>query len=947
MRRLFYSLFLIFYSLFPSETLAQRFGGNPSTVNWRQINTDTVRVIYPTGLQAQAQRVVNLTHHLNQTTGQTIGDRTKKIDIVLQNQTTISNAYVGLAPWRSEFFMTPMQNSLQLGSVSWTDNLAMHEYRHVQQYMNFREGLSKWAYFIAGEQGQGLANSMAVPDWFFEGDAVFQETVMSPQGRGRLPDFFNGYRSIFEAGKKYSYMKLRNGSIKDYVPDHYQLGYLLVAYGRLTQGPEFWKKVTQDAVRFKPFFYPFQGAVKKNSGKAYKTFVKEALEYVKKDIPVSNSEVNTVQLTKKGRRYITDYHFPHMLGMDSTVVLKRSYRHVPAFYLLTAKGEEKIAVKDIGLDNYFAYKNGRLVYSIFKPHSRWSWKDYSGINILDIHTGKKTRLTTGTKYFSPDISHDNFKIVAAEAAPSGKSQLVILDAANGNIIQELPNPEEYFFTYPSFSKNDKEIFSAIRNIAGQMALIAIHIETGRQRILVPFSYKPIAFTRVRGDYVVFTASYKGKDQVWAWNDATGELNLLAGHFTGSYEADLDTENGNLLYSRFTADGNQLYREKISQPQVVSNADWLNVSTEIYAGEALNWRSNADLKSVPDIAPGETPYKKGFRIFNFHSWRPWYEQPDWSLSIYSENVLNTFKSELYYQYNQNEGFHKFGFNGTYGGFYPWITGGASYTFERFFADGPLDSDLTRTFKWDEFNANLGLRLPLNFSGGKHYRFLTLAATFNDQQLFFKNTPSGKPENQHFNYVQGNLTWNMQVQQAVQHIFPRFAHTFSVQQRTAIGNVSANQFLASASVYLPGILPTHSFVLGASYQARDTLSEYFFTNNFALARGYPGIDFPRMWKGAVNYHFTIAYPDWGFANVLYFQRIRANLFYDYSAVKSLRSSTVTPLRSVGTEVYFDIKLWNQQAISLGFRYSRLLDAESFQNQPNANQWEFIIPLNLFPK
>ncbi len=233
MRRLFYSLFLISYSLFPSETLAQRFGGNPSTV---KLATDQYRYgqgdLSSTGLKAQAKRVVNLTHHLNQTTAQPLATRSRKIDIVLQNQTTISNAYVGLAPWRSEFFMTPMQNSLQLGSVSWTDNLAMHEYRHVQQYMNFREGLSKWAYFIAGEQGQGLANSMAVPDWFFEGDAVFQETVMSPQGRGRLPDFFNGYRSICEAGKKYSYMKLRNGSMKDYVPDHYQLGYLLVAYGQ-------------------------------------------------------------------------------------------------------------------------------------------------------------------------------------------------------------------------------------------------------------------------------------------------------------------------------------------------------------------------------------------------------------------------------------------------------------------------------------------------------------------------------------------------------------------------------------------------------------------------------------------------------------------------------------------------------------------------------------------
>jgi hypothetical protein len=42
---------------------------------------------------------------------------------VLQNQTTISNAYVGLGPFRSEFFLTPAQNSFELGSlpglISW------------------------------------------------------------------------------------------------------------------------------------------------------------------------------------------------------------------------------------------------------------------------------------------------------------------------------------------------------------------------------------------------------------------------------------------------------------------------------------------------------------------------------------------------------------------------------------------------------------------------------------------------------------------------------------------------------------------------------------------------------------------------------------------------------------------------------------------------------------
>jgi hypothetical protein len=99
--------------------------------------------------------------------------------------------------------------------------------------------------------------------------------------------------------------------------------------------------------------------------------------------------------------------------------------------------------------------------------------------------------------------------------------------------------------------------------------------------------------------------------------------------------------------------------------------------------------------------------------------------------------------------------------------------------------------------------------------------------------------------------------------------------------------------------------------------------------------------------LNYHFTIAYPDWGFGQLLYFLRLRANIFYDDSKVKSLRTGIITPLRSVGTELYFDVRLWNQQALSLGLRYSRLLDKDKFPNTISANQWEFIIPLNLIPR
>jgi hypothetical protein len=192
------SCFLFFYG-----AKAQEFGGNPSSIKWQQINTDTARVIFPQGLEDAGKRVASVIHDLHKNHGGTIGNKLRKVNIVLQNQSTISNAYVGLGPYRSEFYLFPPQNSFELGALNWADNLSLHEYRHVQQYSNFNVGLSKAAAVLFGQQGQAFANAASVPDWFFEGDAVFNETSLTRQGRGRLPDFFNGYQSLFLEAKNY------------------------------------------------------------------------------------------------------------------------------------------------------------------------------------------------------------------------------------------------------------------------------------------------------------------------------------------------------------------------------------------------------------------------------------------------------------------------------------------------------------------------------------------------------------------------------------------------------------------------------------------------------------------------------------------------------------------------------------------------------------------------
>ena len=116
-------LSLTFLILSFSFLSAQEFGGNPPSIKWRQINSDTARIIFPIGADSTAQRVASIVHFLA-AKNNSLGTRLNKINIVLQNQSTVSNAYVGLGPYRSEFFLTPSFNNFELGTIPWAHNLS-------------------------------------------------------------------------------------------------------------------------------------------------------------------------------------------------------------------------------------------------------------------------------------------------------------------------------------------------------------------------------------------------------------------------------------------------------------------------------------------------------------------------------------------------------------------------------------------------------------------------------------------------------------------------------------------------------------------------------------------------------------------------------------------------------------------------------------------------------
>lgn len=925
----------ILFSLFIcSHATAQSFGGNPAVVKWQQVNTDTVRVIFPKGWEQQAQRVTQVVHRLQREQVTNLGTGFRKVSIVLQNQTLLSNAYVGLAPFRSEFYTTPPQNAFTLGAVNWLDNLAVHEYRHVQQYNNFNKGLSRFATWLLGEQGQLLANALSVPDWFFEGDAVFNETRYTGQGRGRLPLFLSSYQSLLLSNRQYEFMKLRNGSLRDYVPNHYELGYLLVAYGRKKYGDDIWRKITDDAARFRSLFYPFQGAVKKHTGISYTQFVENALQYYRQQWQTPGSDqVNW--LTPAVPNEVTNYQYPQAAADGSIIVLKTGNRSIPAFYKVAMDGKEaRIAVKDISADTYFTYQNGKIVYAAYQPDARYGNREYQSIRELDVLTGKEKILLRRSRYFSPAQSNDGKRLLAVEMDVTGHSKLVHMDT-EGNLLDSFTRPGIVFST-PRFSADDRFFYVAERNQAGEMSLVKYGSGKSSPDTLMAPANRLIGYLTVQSDTVLFTTTYQGRDELWAFVDGKEKRGpyRLASYATGLYQGVLRAD-GNLVSTAFTAEG---YRLGLFRPRW-ERVEWRDELTERYLSGLY---SDSDRTMLASLSAGTLPvtkYPKSTRLLNLHSFRPFYEQPEYSLTLYGENVLNTLQSEIAYTYNENEGSHKLGYNGAYGGSFLQPVFGLSNTWQR---SGALKKDTV--LNWNELVGYAGLRLPLNLTGGKQYRNLTLTATYHLEKVNWTGLAQKLLTNRSFPYLQTRIAYSGQIQKTAQQIYPHLGQSLVLQYRNLVNNYTAHQFLATGSLFLPGISNDHSLVVTAAFHSRDTLQQYLFANNFPFARGYSAVDFPRMWKIGVNYHFTWAYPDKGLGNLVYLLRVRSNLFFDYGIGRSLRLATNYPFQTLGTELFFDTRWWNQQPVTFGVRYSRLLNNE-FRGITRPNVWELVLPVNLF--
>lgn len=934
------STLFIFSCFYLQQALCQEFGGHPFNQQWKQINTDTVRIIFQEGFEKQASRIARIEHRLMSSDSLSIGMKFKKVNIVLQNHTLQSNGYVGIAPFRSEFYTTGHQNPSVLGSLPFLDLLALHEYRHVQQEVNFRRGWNKLLYFLNGEIGWSVGSNLAVPNWFFEGDAVLNETRFSSQGRGRLPMFYDSYRGLLLDQKFYSYSKSRNGSFKDFVPNHYEFGYLMCVFGIEKFGKEVWSKTTQNTFYRIPF-YPFSRALKKQTGWSSSKFYRKTIENfnMKNTLAldtIRNNEAKAINSVSK--KTYTSYQYPYQLPNGDILALKKSFDKVPTIVTISKNQTEKEIVKQ-GFTNhdYISYRNGKIAWVESSLHPRWAWRDYSEIVIYDLATCSKKRITNKTKLFSPECSHDGKYVVAIEINEQQKCSIHILDASFGNIKIQLPNIPNYFLSFPRWDETDNNIYVAARDAQGQCAVIKVNISSGNFTTIIPFQNQTIGQFTLAGSKIIYSAAYQGFDNLYAFDTLSKTYNRISQSLVGQYEPSISIHHDSIFYSSFTSKGRNIYSTSVNDMEAKQVAplplDSLSTNQSgIVKNLGINLLTTIDTTETPS-----TKYTQISHLTYFHSWVLKASNPLYGLSLMSENILNNTLMELGAFYNSNENRFQKTLNFTYGGFYSILNAGTDIL-QRDYKPSPKAESIS----FNEVRTFLGTYVPLNYTRGIFNRIVKPIAYYSFRTIYGENIEKFYIHSSEIGFEFLNSS-----RKAYQHIFSRFGQYLAIKHLHSFNETNLNQLNIASEFNFPSIFSNHLFSAQIDYlNDKSSQKGYRYQDLFVYPRGYGRFYRDQALKVGLNYHLPLCYPDFGLAGIVYFKRLRTNFFFDYcrtSYVSNSQKVYTSEANSIGIELLFDLHFFNTSPLySVFIRYATLFGTGLNNNSQENNVWEIGFPL-----
>lgn len=892
------------------HSFAQLFGGeqNPLGVNWRQINTNGFKLIYPVEMETEAQRMANTIRYIFPKVGNSLAVKKTTIPIIFQNQGVVANGFVQLGPKKSEFNTTPPQ---QFDSQDWLNNLAVHELRHVAQFDKLTSGRP----YPFPEDVYFAWMGASIPLWFFEGDAVSTETSLTHAGRGRQPSWIMPYRTALLEGRNFSYSKANFGSSKDITSGYYQLGYLMASHIRESAGKFVFDSVLTD-IKNRPLrLYPFAKSLKKYSGRTGKEWYDFTTEQLRADWKKQAELSPSIDYTSlnKQAKYETNYYLPAALPDGKILVIKQSKAEPAAFVILDAdKKEHRLLGIGQQEEPWFNYANKLLTWDEIHFDPRFQQRSYSVIYTYNFETKKVNQLTRRSRIFSPSLSADGKKITAVEIDLSNKVKLIVMDSKTGKIIRSFPNPENMLLQMPAFNSTG-ELITYLSVTEKGKALWTVDM-AGKTSKVISETQQQLSRPVFIGDRIMLNAHYNGIDNIYEADPRSGKITALSAAKYGAFNASVIPGTDSLLFNNYKLSGYDVAKTKIDRKPAGKN-------NFVYFGEAAQEQENTGnvFSNLPaDSIFASKPYRKLGNLFNIHSVIPVIEDEyKGGLQLKSNNLLNTFDAYAGIDYQRDLKRFEYNAGVSFKSLYP--------IFNANFMNRPRRTFYGTTNKgiqqgdWRENYFQLQAVVPVSLSTRNHnFNFSVNTGTSFTKRYDAENMPANYVTTIRFPLETG-FTFSHSIRASERDIAPSWAQIVRLTylSQPFDQQLSGNLFAAESFFYFPGFAKNHSFLANFNYQESSGIRSY--TTEINTVYGYNNIYAKSRLINTLlfNYRFPIAFPDAEAGPLAYLRNIRGGVFCHYENIGT--DTNLSQPKTYGFELHANMNMLRYQPVlDLGTRF-----------------------------
>ena len=928
MKRVKYILLSIIAILCVSTASAQYYswGADPESMHWKQIKGDNIAVIYPDTANVLGHKLFHYVKAVQPSIDFGFRHGAMKIPFVVHPENAMSNGMVMWLPKRVEILSSPAISSY---SMPWLKQLAAHEYRHAVQYNNLNRGWVRGFSYLLGQQSKTIG-LLFMPLWGLEGDAVISETSMSSFGRALQPSFSMHYRAV---GNRILARKNSDkwfcGSFREYIPDHYQLGYQITSYANTKYDENVWDKVVNYAVRNPYVIATTYVAMKKY----YSTYTKLLFRESFADLnrfwqPLAEVENSSTRLITPKQKSYTTYSYPMPFGEGQVLSFKEDL-DTPTALVVTdmATGREKRICYTGHISTRPTISGGKIWWTEYRRGLVYQQRVNS--RLCYVEQGKKTTHTV-FRYRNvqfPTAIDGSSSLAWVEYCPDGSYRIVLGDLESHKILASMDHGVELHSL--AYDNRTRKLYFIATDDSG-MWLGRVN-DDGTTSPLTKGAYITISDLRARDGVLYFGSIASGKDEVHCYNLTSGEEFRISTSKYGSFSP-MPTPTGEVLMTTYDSEGYHLAHQKIDSTELVK-VEPSQIPRNIVNPHRKLWNTvNLDTvrfdSAVAERQKSELKprrYSKFTHLFNVHSWAPASYDPfalsegqvefNLGATVMSQSLLSNTEGMLTWGWNREEGsvykgklrYYGLGVNlglsATYGGrqrmyqAYTWVMNPETEKYELVLPDSPKLGKF--------YDITLSASLPLYFQLGYRTRYVGISTSWNYSNGLVAKVRSmadmilaGKISNvakigysEGVHLLQFGVGYQNMTQMAHKDFLPRQGHVISINYALNPANRDFGQLItAYAKLYLPGVVRHHSLSLAGAYQTTfggfesDVLaSNLSFLSSLLIPHGFNTGDIMNRnyLATSVNYQLPLCYPEIGIPAIIYFKRIRLNAGFDYAS------------------------------------------------------------------